>query len=70
MEALRRTGRDLTTERFAAAMESLRNWDGQVVRGVTFGPDRRQGVNQIQLVRMREGRYERLTGWMEYPTGF
>jgi len=70
VEALRRTGRDLTTERFAAAMESLRNWDGQVVRGVTFGPDRRQGVNQIQLVRMREGRYERLTGWMEYPTGF
>ncbi len=70
VEGLRRAGPALTVERFVTAMESLRNWDGQVIRGVTFGPDRRQGINRIQLVRAREGRYERLTDWIDYPVGF
>jgi len=70
VEGLRRAGRDLTKERFVAAMEGLRNWDGQVIRGVTFGPDRRQGINRLFLTRAEGGRYVRLTDWISYPVGF
>lgn len=70
LEGLRRAGRDLTTERFIGAMETIRNWDGQVIRGVTFGPDRRQGINRIYIVRAEKGRYTKLTDWIEYPVEF
>lgn len=70
VEGLRRAGRDLTKERFVTAMESIRNWDGQVIRGVTFGPDRRQGTNRLFLTRAEGGRYTRLTDWISYPVGF
>ncbi|MCS7234662.1 MAG: ABC transporter substrate-binding protein [Armatimonadota bacterium] len=70
VEGLRRAGRDLTKERFVSAMESIRNWDGQVIRGVTFGPDRRQGTNRLFLTRAEGGRYTRLSDWLSYPTGF
>jgi len=70
VEGLRRAGRELTKERFVTAMESIRNWDGQVIRGVTFGPDRRQGINRVFLTRAEGGRWTRLTDWISYPTGF
>lgn len=70
VEGLRRAGRELTKERFVTAMESIRNWDGQVIRGVTFGPDRRQGINRLFLTRAEGGRYTRLSDWISYPTGF
>ncbi len=70
VEGLRRASRDLTKERFVTAMESIRNWDGQVIRGVTFGPDRRQGTNRLFLTRAEGGRYTRLTDWISYPVGF
>lgn len=70
VEGLRRAGRELTKERFVTAMESIRDWDGQVIRGVTFGPDRRQGINRLFLTRAERGRHMPLTEWISYPTGF
>lgn len=70
VEAFRRAGRDLTPESFVAAMESLQNWDGEVIRQVTFGPGRHQGINRIYLIQIQGGRAVPITGWIEYPVGF
>ncbi len=70
LEGLRRTGPNLTKDRFVAAMETIKNWDGDVIRGVTFGPDRRQGTNRLQMVKAENGRYRVLTDWYSYPTKF
>lgn len=70
LEGLRRTGPNLTRDRFVAAMETIKNWDGEVIRGVTFGPDRHQGTNRIFLVRSENGQYKPLTDWISYPVGF
>ncbi len=70
VEAMRRAGRALTKERVVSAMEGLRNWDGEVIRGVTFGPDRRQGINRIYLTRAESGRYIRISDWISYPVRF
>lgn len=70
LEGLRRAGPNLTRDRFIAAMETIKNWDGEVVRGVTFGPDRRQGVTTLYLVRAEGGKYTRITPDITYPVGF
>lgn len=70
LEGVRRAGPNLTRERFVAAMESIHNWDGEVVRGVTFGPDRHQGVNKLFIIRAENGQYKRLTPDITYPVGF
>lgn len=70
LEGLERAGRDLNRESFVAAMETIEDWDGELLRGVTFGPDRRQGINKIFLSRMMGGVPEPLTDWIEYPVEF
>jgi branched-chain amino acid transport system substrate-binding protein len=49
-----------------ALVETMKDWDGEIVRKVTFGPSRRQGVNSIYLVKMENGKRVKLTDWMEY----
>ncbi len=70
LEGLRRAGPNLTRDRVVAAMESLQNWDGQVIRGVTFGPDQHQGLSRIYIVKAENKAYKRLTDYISYPTGF
>ncbi|MBI4279877.1 MAG: ABC transporter substrate-binding protein [Armatimonadetes bacterium] len=70
LEGMRRAGRNLTRESFVTAMESIRNWDGDVVRGVTFGPERRQGLNRMYMVKTEKGKYVKLTDWITYPVEF
>jgi len=70
LEGLRRAGPNLTRNSFITAMESIKNWNGDVARAVTFGPDRHQGLNRIYLIKSENGQYKRLTDWIEYPVGF
>ncbi len=70
VEALRRTGPTVTKDRVVAALESLRNWNGEVSRGITFGPNRRQGLNRIYIVKASGGKYVKITDWIEYPTQY
>ncbi|MDR7418289.1 MAG: ABC transporter substrate-binding protein [Armatimonadota bacterium] len=70
LEGLRRTGPNLTKDRLVSAMESIRNWDGEILRGVTYGPDRRQGTNRLFMVKSERGQYRKLTDWYVYPTRF
>ncbi len=70
LEALRRAGPNLTKDGFVTAMESLKNWDGQVVRGITFGPNQHQGINRIYILQAQNKQYNRLTTDYIYTTGF
>lgn len=70
IEGLRRTGPTVTKANVVRAMESLRNWNGEVIRGVTFGPNRRQGINRIYIIKSENRQYRKLTDWIEYPVGY
>ncbi len=70
LEGLRRTGPNLTKDRFVTAMESIKNWDGEVVRAVTFAPDRHQGTTRLYMIKAENGRYVRLTDWYNYSPKF
>jgi branched-chain amino acid transport system substrate-binding protein len=52
VEGLKRAGKDLTREKFLAAMATIKDFteDG-LVPGITFGPDRHHGLNAVRLMR-------------------
>jgi len=64
-EALKRAGRNLTRESLMKGIESIKNWNGDVVRRVTYGPNDRQG---IEAIRIQEAHPEKIiykTDWIE-----
>lgn len=70
VEALKRSGRDLTRERFVKEMEGLKNFQG-VSGKISYkpfdpnDPSCRQGQNQTYLIQCLEGaKYKKLTDWM------
>ncbi len=70
LEGLRRTGPNLTKDRLVAAMETIKNWDGEVIRQVSFGPDQRQGTNRFFMVKAELRQFRKLTDWYTYPKKF
>lgn len=52
VEGLKRAGRDLTREKFLAAMATIKDYNEEgLVPGITFGPDRHHGLNAVRLMR-------------------
>ena len=70
VEAIRRAGPNVTRDGVVRALESMRNWNGEVIRGITFGPDRHQGLNRIYIIKSENRQYKKLTDWIDYPVGF
>ncbi|MFO7737542.1 MAG: ABC transporter substrate-binding protein [Desulfatiglandaceae bacterium] len=64
VEALERCGRDLTTENFVKAMESIKDFQG-IGPKMSFGPDKRQGSRASFIGKCAEdGSAVRLSDWM------
>ncbi len=52
VEGLKRAGKDLTREKFLAAMATIKDYTEEgLVPGITFGPDRHHGLNSVRLMR-------------------
>ncbi len=56
-EALKRTGKDVNSETFTKAVESIQNWKPEGVgAGDVYGPDRHHGVNGFRMGMAKEGK--------------
>ena len=65
VEALKRCGRDLTSDNFIKAMESIKDFQG-IGPKMSFAPDKRQGSRSFFLGRVTEGGgAEKLTGFIQ-----
>ena len=64
IEALKRSGRDLTRDGFRQGLESLHAFRTGLVPPVTFGPRQYAGVRGAYIVSATVNRYERLTDWL------
>ncbi len=49
VEALKRAGKDLSRDKFVAAVQSIRDWDPGLGAGVTFGANDNQGLDKVWL---------------------
>ena len=55
VEALKRTGRDLSREAFVATLEHLSNFDSGFAPPLSYGPNQRAGSTTIQIISMQNG---------------
>lgn len=71
VEALKRTGRDLTPEKMIKAMESIKNWKPEGVGApATFGPDRHHGVNASRVLHAKDGKHIPVTDFKVFKPRF
>jgi hypothetical protein len=58
IEGLKNAGRNLTTDTMVKGMEKIKNWKPQgVAAPVTYGPDRRHGVNASRIGQAQKGKH-------------
>jgi branched-chain amino acid transport system substrate-binding protein len=74
VEGLKRAGKDLTREKFVAAMETIKDYNEEgLVPGITFGPDRHHGLNSVRLMRAgkaTDATPQQITPWQTFPPHF
>ncbi len=74
VEGLQRAGKNLTRESFIEAMETIKDWSPEGLTGkITWGPNRRHGLNPIRM--MRAGKagdvsFTSITGYQPFPSHF
>ncbi len=69
-EGLRRSGKNPTREGLIAAMESLRDWDGIMAKGISYTPEFRSGKASMYFMRFakpkfEEGSVEVMSDWVK-----
>ena len=70
VEALQRTGRDLTRESLLQAITTIKDWDpGWGLKYSYGGDDRRVMSRAARLVMVKEGKWVRMSDWMELEEG-
>lgn len=67
VEGLKRAGKDLNTESFLKAMESIRNWNDWLGHDCTYTPEDHQGMKSVFLSKCGpDGKPEKVSGWLTY----
>lgn len=70
-EGLKNAGRNLTPESMIKGMEMIKNWKPEGLGApVTFGPDRRHGVNGSRLSRAQKGKHVPISDYVIYKPLF
>jgi amino acid/amide ABC transporter substrate-binding protein, HAAT family (TC 3.A.1.4.-) len=69
VEGLERAGRNLTREGLLKAIESIRDYELGPGMSITYGPNDRQGLEQVYFTRLQGGRFEPFTDWTTLAAG-
>ena len=63
VEGLRRSGRDITREKFIDAIESIQKYFVGIGASVNFGPQDHQGLDQVYFTRIKGAQLVLITDW-------
>lgn len=66
VEALKRTGPELTWENFYKTMHTFDNWDGSIFERVTFTPENHYGVTDLFITQAKDGQIVPITGKINF----
>jgi branched-chain amino acid transport system substrate-binding protein len=70
VEALQRTGRNLTRESLLTGIESIKDWDPGWGLKYTYGGDMRRVMSRVgRLVVVKDGKWTKMSEWMELKEG-
>ena len=63
VEGLERAGRDLTREKLIDAIETIRDFKIGPSMSITYGPDDRQGLDEVHFTRLVNGHFKPFSNW-------
>jgi branched-chain amino acid transport system substrate-binding protein len=70
VEALQRTGRNLTRDSLLKSIESIKDWDPGWGLKYSYGGDNRRGMSRAaRLVVVRDGKWTKISDWIELQEG-
>ena len=70
VEALQRTGRNLTRESVLKAIESIKDWDPGWGLKYSYGGDNRRVMSRVgRLVAVKDGKWTKKSEWIELQEG-
>jgi len=71
VEGLKRAGRNLTREAYVEAMETIKDYAPEKLNApITFGPNRRHGLNSVRLMRAEKGNLVDVIAHQSFPPRF
>ena len=74
VEAMKRTGKNLTREGFIEAMDSFKGWVPEKLTGpITWGPNRHHGLNPIRMMqagKAADASFKAITDYQPFPSHF
>lgn len=62
-EGIRRTGKNLTREKFVEAMETFKNFEIPLGGGLTYSPTKRTGPKELKYYEVKDGALTVVHGW-------
>ena len=70
VEALQRTGRNLTRDSLLKSIESIKDWDPGWGLKYSYGSDSRRGMSRsARLVVVKDGKWTKVSEWLELQEG-
>ncbi len=70
VEALQRTGRNLTRDSLLKSIESIKDWDPGWGLKYSYGGDNRRGMSRVgRLVTVKNGKWTKMSQWIELKEG-
>ncbi|MBI3629959.1 MAG: ABC transporter substrate-binding protein [Candidatus Rokubacteria bacterium] len=70
VEALQRTGRNLTRDSLLKSIESIKDWDPGWGLKYSYGGDNRRGMSRVgRLVMVKNGKWTKMSQWIELKEG-
>lgn len=64
VEALKRAGKDLSRESLIAALESIQNYNGTVIKDFTFGTNNRAPVKSMYVMQYKDTKFTKISDWL------
>ncbi len=61
VEALKRTGKDLTWDNFLKSLNTFDNWNGSMFEGITFSEKNHYGITKQYVTQAKNGKIEKIT---------
>lgn len=65
VEGLRRMGREVNRERLVETLERMEEYSPGIGSNITFGPERRQGLDMVYFTRIQNGKLRLVTDWVK-----
>jgi branched-chain amino acid transport system substrate-binding protein len=64
IEGLKRAGKDLSREGIVAALETIQNYNGTIIKDFTFGANNRAPIKSMYIMQYKDQKFTKISDWI------